>query len=275
MNKESALVPSNDEMTTYQVMAKTAAQSQLYAKIGGEAGLLSIMLMARELGIPPMQALMGMSMIQGKVEVSPRLMNMMIRKAGHKISILECSETLCKIAGTRSDTKEGYTCSFTLDEAKKAGLVRSGGGWEKYPSDMLFARCLSRLARRLFADVISSAYVEGEISGSESESLGNSEQLTRIQTVSDSPQEVIEEAKIDPEPEMTQEEFVEKLREKSGGKYTLDGMSDYLAKLEADKGVPAAKIMKQALNPSLSQRFCRGWATWKNAQVETDTVSEE
>ena len=46
--------------------------------------------------------------------------------------------------------------------------MRGGGGWEKYASDMLFARCISRLARRLFADVISTAYVEGEIDREES-----------------------------------------------------------------------------------------------------------
>ncbi len=68
-----------------------------------------------------------------------------------------------------NDTQECYTASFSLDDARRAGLVRSGGGWEKYASDMLFARCISRLARRLFADVISTAYVEGEIDRSEAE----------------------------------------------------------------------------------------------------------
>jgi len=158
------LIPKSDELSTYQVMAQTACRSKLFDKIGGEAGLLSIMLMARELGLPPMQAIMGgMNIIQGKVEISPRLMNTMIRKAGHKLEILESTDKDCKIKGIRNDTKEEYVASFSLDDAKRAGLVRSGGGWEKFASDMLFARCISRLARRLFADVISTAYVEGEI----------------------------------------------------------------------------------------------------------------
>jgi hypothetical protein len=33
----------------------------------------------------------------------------------------------------------------------------------KYPEDMLYNRALSRLARRLFADVIGTSYIEGEI----------------------------------------------------------------------------------------------------------------
>ncbi len=180
MNKENALVPTTEEMNTYQVMAKTASQSQFFQKLGGEAGILSIMLMARELGLPAFQSVMGgMNVIQGKVEISPRLMNTMIRKAGHKLEILESSDLTCKIKGTRNDTKEEYVSIFSLDEAKRAGLVRSGGGWEKYASDMLFARCISRLARRLFADVISTSYVEGEIDPEEGKKNQSEEILVK------------------------------------------------------------------------------------------------
>lgn len=167
MSKEDlnlSLVPTNGELAVYQTMAQTATKSNLFGKIGGESGILSIMLMARELGVSPMSAIMGgMSVIQGKVEVSPRLMNTMIRKAGHKLEILQSDAKVCRIKGIRSDTKEEYVSEFTMAEAVSAGLVRSGGGWDKFPSDMLFARCISRLGRRLFPDVINNSYVEGEI----------------------------------------------------------------------------------------------------------------
>lgn len=164
MSKELMLVPTAEEMTIYTVMAKKANDSKFFDKLGGEPGILSIMLMARELGIMPMQAIMGgMSVIMGKVELSPRLMNSMIRKAGHRLSIVESTDTVCEILGVRHDTGDEYKCRYTIEDAKKAGLIKSGGGWDKYASDMLFARCLSRLARRLFTDVISSAYAEGEI----------------------------------------------------------------------------------------------------------------
>lgn len=266
MSKDLTLIPTADELTVYQVMAKTAGKSQLYNKIGGEEGLLSIMLMARELGIPPMQALTSMSVIQGKVEVSPRLMNMMIRKAGHRLDI-ETSDTTCSIKGTRNDTQEHYTATYTIEEARKAGLVKSGGGWEKYPSDMLFARCLSRLARRLFADVISSSYIEGEICGDSSggsEPTGNSVQLPKPEKAKEA--EPLVEAEIVKEPEMTIEEFVTYLKEKSEVNYTFSKMNEYLSKLESEKGVPIPKIMEQALRAPLLPRFCKGWSVWYEAQ---------
>lgn len=276
MESKNALVPTTEEMTIYQLMAETAGKSRLYDKIGGKEGLLSIMLMARELGIPPMQALTSMSVIQGKVEVSPRLMNMMIRKAGHKLKIEESTNAICRITGTRSDTKEEYTASFSIEEARTAGLVRSGGGWEKYSSDMLFARCLSRLARRLFADVISSAYVEGEIS----DDGGTKSADLRTESL-DKPEQPhgknvqIEEAEVVKVPQMTVEEFVAKLKEKTGDKYTYASMNVYLDHLAESKKVGIQSIMDHALHDSLMDRFCRGWAKWYSEMSEStdDAVS--
>lgn len=157
------LPPSDHEMIVYQTMAKQAVSSKLYK--GDESAVMMIMLAARELGIPPMQALNGgIHVIQGKVEISARMMSALIRKAGHRIIVKECSDSQCTITGIRSDTNETLTCTYTIKDAEKAGLVKSGGGWTKFPKDMCFARVMSRLARQLFSDIIGIGYVEGEIS---------------------------------------------------------------------------------------------------------------
>lgn len=156
------LVPSQQNLQSLEFMAKNAHQSKFYQTLGGEAGIMSIMLLARELNVSPMMALSGgIWNIQGKVEMSARLMNMKIREAGHKMDI-ECSNTSCKIKGTRKDTGETNTVIFTIEDAQRAGLS-TRDVWKKNPDDMLFARCLSKLARRLFPDVIGNCYVENEI----------------------------------------------------------------------------------------------------------------
>lgn len=163
MSSQLQLIPSNEEMQTLERIAELSAKSGFFNKLGGPAGIFSIALYARELGQPPMQMLCGgMHNIMGKIEIAPVTMNSMIRKAGHALKI-ECDNEKCVIKGVRVDTKEEYTCTYTIDDAKRAGLFKTGSGWEKYPSDMLFARCLSRIARRLFPDVIGPSYVEGEI----------------------------------------------------------------------------------------------------------------
>ncbi len=158
-------IPSDHEMMVFNTMAKQAVSSKMYKGIGDEAGVMMIMLSARELGISPMMALNGgLNIIQGKVEISARMMSALIRKSGHQISVKECTPLQCTLVGKRCDTGETQSASFSVAEAQLAGLVKPGGGWQKWPKDMCFARALSRLARQLFSDVIGIGYVEGEIS---------------------------------------------------------------------------------------------------------------
>ncbi len=172
-------LPSEHEMIVYHTMAETAVSSKMYKGVGEKAGVMMIMLAARELGIPCMQALNGgLNIIQGKVEISARMMNALIRKAGHQISVKEISDEICTLVGKRCDTGEIQSSSFSVEDAKRAGLVKPGGGWTKFPSDMCFARALSRLARQLFSDVIGIGYVEGEIRPTEMEPVPYEEALT-------------------------------------------------------------------------------------------------
>lgn len=162
--EKSALVPAPHELTVYNTMARQAVQSKMYRGIGDEAGIMMIMLAARELNIPPMQALNGgIHIIDGKVELSARQMNALIRRSGHRIQIKESSDESCTLIGIRGDNGDSAKVTYSVADAQRAGLIREKGGWKKCPADMCFARALSRLARQLFPDCIGSAYVEGEI----------------------------------------------------------------------------------------------------------------
>lgn len=265
MEQSNQLIPKKEEIDIYTEIAKHAKDSKFFDKVGGIGGILTLMLYARELGISPMSALFGgLNNIMGKIEISPRMMNTMIRKAGHKLEILQNDDTICKIKGIRHDTGEDYIATFNMDDARRAGLIRSGSGWEKYPSDMLFARCISRLARKLFADVIATSYVEGEIE--RPEELAETPQKSIIEGKAESvePSEEI----IDSTPsEMTVCDFLLELREIVGDKYALIDLEAFLRHLEEEKKVPMTKIMQQALHPALTQRFCRNWQTWYDARV--------
>ncbi len=168
-------VPTKQELESYNVIAKIASNNPFWKKLGGGGDnnsvvmtILSVILLGRELGLPPMFTVSGgINNIQGKFELSARAMNMLIRKHGHKLHIKVQSESICTIYGQRKDTGEEAECSFTIEEADKAGLIKQGkfgpGAWMTVPSDMLFARTISRLTRRLFPDCIGGCYVEGEI----------------------------------------------------------------------------------------------------------------
>lgn len=154
--------PSQVDLQSVSMIARTAHASSMYSGIGGEAKIMMILLAAKELGVGPCQALNGgIWSIQGKIEISARLMNGLIRRAGHSIKVIRSDDECCTLRGTRTDG-DSFECSFTMEDAIKAGLAGSNV-WKKYPGDMLYNRCMSRLGRRLFSDVIGQCYIEGEI----------------------------------------------------------------------------------------------------------------
>lgn len=165
------LIPTEAELKSYQIIAKVASANPHWRKLGGNGGeetvvatILSVMLLARELGISPIQSISGgINNILGKFEISARIMNQLIRKHGHKLNVKMHTHEVCVIWGKRRDTGEEMEVRYHIEEAARAGLIKDGGGWRKCPEDMLFARAISRLARRLFPDCIGGCYVEGEL----------------------------------------------------------------------------------------------------------------
>lgn len=138
-----------------------------YAKLG-KAGIMAIVSMAKSLNIDPLKGLNGaLYFVNGKVEMSASMMNSLIRNQQHSITKGNKSDkTICILHGKRSDNGDTWMSSFSIEDAKKAGLLNmksQHSPWIKYTEDMLYARALSRLARQLFADVICGCYVEGEI----------------------------------------------------------------------------------------------------------------
>lgn len=164
-------VPNQMEIASYKIAAQAAASNPHWRKLGGGGSeeqivgtIFSVMLLAREIGIPPMSAVAwGINNIQGKFEISARGMNQLIRKYGHVLKLKFSTDEMCIIWGKRKDTGEEGEEKFTIQEAARMGVIKEGGAWRKTPSDMLFARAFTRLGRRLFADCIGGFYIEGEL----------------------------------------------------------------------------------------------------------------
>lgn len=168
--EKNMLVKSNtnamiEDMNEAERLCTTLMKSKHYAKLGMD-GVFAIVQKAISLGIHPIEALNGgMYYVQGKVEMSAILMAKLIRQQKHSITMDKSSnETLCILHGKRADNGDTWKASFSIADAKRAGLYKDGTPWSKYPDIMCYNRALSKLARQLFPDVIGNCYVEGEIS---------------------------------------------------------------------------------------------------------------
>ena len=144
-------------------LCRALMETKHYQKLG-EAGIFAIIMKARSLGVNPIEALNGgmYSIGDGKVEMGACLMAKMIRQKGHSITkARESDDTKCILHGKRADNGDTWCSSFSIADAKRAGLDKSPA-WSRYPSAMCYNRALSLLARQLFPDVIGNSYVEGE-----------------------------------------------------------------------------------------------------------------
>ena len=152
-----------DELAGTRKLCHALMQTPHYKKMG-ETGIFAVVQKAKALNINPIDALNGgLYCINGKVEMSAYMMGKLIRQRGHSVSKdRKSSDEICILHGKRKDNGDTWTESFSIEDAKRAGIYRNT--WEKFPRNMLYARALSNLARQLFPDVIDGCYVEGEIS---------------------------------------------------------------------------------------------------------------
>ena len=158
----NSLATSVEQLNAGVALCQALLKTKVYAKIGAE-GIFTLIMKARSLGMDPLDAVGGgLYYVHGKVELSAQAMNSLIRAAGHHVTKDTASDdSICILHGKRADNGDTMTSTFSIEDAKRAGIYKAT--WLAYPQDMLFARALSRLGRQLFPDVLKGCYVEGEI----------------------------------------------------------------------------------------------------------------
>lgn len=165
MSDVTDLIFDGDKMSLALQFCEGAVSSGLLPRnISRPDQALTIMIKGRELGLQPMEAFAGINVIQGKPELSASLMTSLLIRGGVAIETLEATDKACRLRFSRDVAGREVTIetSFTMEDAQRAGLA-SGQNWKKYPADMLYARALSRGARRIGADLLGGSYVQGEI----------------------------------------------------------------------------------------------------------------
>jgi hypothetical protein len=153
-----------------------------------------IILKGRELGIPPMEALNSISVIQGKPTVSPQLMLALIYRSGlGSIQILERTDSRSVVRAHRKGLPpQDFT--FTLEDARRLGLAEKDN-YRKQPSVMLQWRNVAAAARAVFPDVVSGLYTPDEM-GAEVV-VGDDEGMSVV--MPQQPREAAIEAEITPD----------------------------------------------------------------------------
>lgn len=131
---------------------------------------VAIMLTGRELGVAPMQSLRGINVIKGTPTVKPELMLALCvqRVPGFTYSFGRCTNESAEFICKRSERSEDYHSVFTMDDAKRAGLV-SNQNWQQYPANMLRWRAVGNALHIVCPDVLVGIYTPDELGAATNE----------------------------------------------------------------------------------------------------------
>ena len=143
-------------------IAQIAAASGLTSYRRPEAAAV-VLLTGHELGLAPMASLRGIYEVSGRPVLAADLMVAIVRRSGLCASwrVVESTTERCTIETRREGEPEPERCTWTSDDAKRAGC--GGGTWQKFPRQMLSHRAAAELARRVYPDVLLGLYTPEEM----------------------------------------------------------------------------------------------------------------
>lgn len=125
---------------------------------------VATMLVARELGLAPMSSFPDLMLINGTVGMTSKLMLALVHKAGHKAVVVEMSDTRAAMQAYRKydgEFEDVGVFEFTWEQAEQANLAVKDT-YVQYPADMLMNKCIARMVRFAFPDVLR-GYVPDEM----------------------------------------------------------------------------------------------------------------
>jgi len=157
----SVVAREADEITNVQRLGGLLAASGFFAD-SREMAQAAVKIMAgRELGIPPVAAMMGIHIIKGKVALGGNLIASRIRAHGYDFQHKQIDEKGCVLVflskienGKRTILGES---SFTAADAERAQIKSEM--YTKYPRNMFFNRAISNGAKWFCTEVFAGAPV--------------------------------------------------------------------------------------------------------------------
>jgi hypothetical protein len=194
---DDAIIPvAPKDLTECKALASDLALSSVIpmALRRKKEDVLAVVLAGAELGLPPMQSIRGLNLINGKISMSAELMGALVRNS-KQCEFLRLSSSSATTA-TWETRRKGSTVTqvhtWTIEQAQKAGIVK-GDNWTKYPEAMLRARALSGICKIEYQDVLMGCYESesGELEETSSQTP-DSKQAEHAATVAAKLREVVE-----------------------------------------------------------------------------------
>lgn len=167
-NKSQALVPHSPQQVWWhdlQEQARSMVEGGLFrGKVQTVEQMITIGLAARDLNLGLVDAAKNIHVIQGTICMSAEIMLALVRRSeryGFRYDRSD-SEACTLTIWLRKYPDESFTTTFTMDDAKAAGLTGKDT-WKKYPDVMLRWRAIGNAVRAFAPEVLRKVYTPEEM----------------------------------------------------------------------------------------------------------------
>ena len=161
-NSQLSLTPKtlDEAMRFAELMSKSNIVPKDYQ--GNPGNVLVAVQWGMEVGLQPLQAMQNIAVINGRPSLWGDAVIALVRSSSLCEYINEtATDTTATCTVKRRGEDETYR-TFTLDHAKKAGLLGKAGPWSQYPQRMMQMRARSWALRDVFPDVLKGMIVAEE-----------------------------------------------------------------------------------------------------------------
>lgn len=164
------------DLRSAEIVCNMLHKGKLYPQFNTPEQIFTVIARGKELGIGMIAALANTHMIDGKPVSHADLIRALAERDPSFMYLYpkKLSPTSVTWVGLRKGYPEPVEYTYTIDDARAAGLIRSGnygkpGNWEKRPQDMLSKTAGSKLARILWPAATMGIYCPEEMGYSEEE----------------------------------------------------------------------------------------------------------
>ena len=147
-----------ERMAELQTAANAMHASGYFGDVKSQAQAMVKVMAGAEIGLPPFASMSGIHIVNGKPTLGANLIATLVKNdPRYDYRVKRSDNEACVLTWYEGGKPVGESM-FTIQEANAAGLT-SKQTWKAYASDMLFARALTRGARRYAPGIFGGAPV--------------------------------------------------------------------------------------------------------------------
>ena len=161
-NRPMGLTPQNidEALRMADIMAKASIVPKDFQ--GNPGNILVAIQWGAELGLPPLQVMQSIAVINGRPAMWGDAVIALVRGSGLLESMHEDIGDTSATCTVKRRGEEAESRTFSLEDAKKAGLLGKQGPWSQFQKRMLQMRARAWALRDVFPDVLRGVHVAEE-----------------------------------------------------------------------------------------------------------------